>query len=242
MLAALVLAAVASSAEAAPNAGPLAAPPASWAATEADVRAAIVRAVEHRVARPDAAIEVAIEDVRIRGGVAAAGLLATPDAGSRAGGPMRFILHAAGAGAPGSRVGARVGSADAIVRLRTRYAQAARALAPGTILRPGDVIAAAGDPGRVPLQPLPQAGALVGARLRRAVGPGGAIAADAVAAAPLVRSGDEVATTVRVGPIVAQGRATALEDGALGAIVRVQIEKRRLRGRVRGPGEVEITP
>ena len=100
MLAALVLAAVASSAEAAPNAGPLAAPPASWAATEADVRAAIVRAVEQRVARPDAAIEVAIEDVRIRGGVAAAGLLATPDAGSRAGGPMRFILHAAGAGAP----------------------------------------------------------------------------------------------------------------------------------------------
>ena len=47
---------------------------------------------------------------------------------------------------------------------------------------------------------------------------------------------------IRVGPVVAQGRATALEDGALGAIVRLQIEKRRLRGRVRGAGEVEITP
>ena len=100
----------------------------------------------------------------------------------------------------------------------------------------------AGDPGRVPLQPLPQADALVGARLRRTIAAGGAIAGDAVTAAPLVRSGDEVATTVRVGPVVAQGRATALEDGALGAIVRLQIEKRRLRGRVRGAGAVEITP
>ena len=233
MLAAFVLAAAAASV--------VAAPIAALAATEGDVRAAIVRAIEQRVALPGAAVEVTIEDVRIHGGIAGAGLRATPDAGSRAGGPMRFILHA-GAGAPQSRVGARVGSADAIVRLRARYAQATRALGPGTILAPADVVAVAGDPGRVPLQPLPQAGALVGARLRRTVAAGGAIAADAVTAAPLVRSGDEVATMVRVGSVVAQGRATALEDGALGAIVRVQIEKRRLRGRVRGAGEVEITP
>jgi len=234
MLAALVLAAAASSAEAAPIA--------AVAATEADVRAAIVRAIEQRVALPDAGLEVTVEDVRIRGVLAGAGLRATPDAGSRAGGPMRFILHTAGTGAPQSRAGGRVGSADAVVRLRARYARATRALGAGTILAPADVVTVAGDPGRVPLQPLPQAGALVGARLRRAVAAGGAIAADAVAAAPLVRSGDEVATMVRVGSVVAQGRATALEDGALGAIVRVQIEKRRLRGRVRAAGEVEITP
>ena len=129
MLAALVLAAAASSADAAPIA--------ALAATEADVRAAIVRAVEERVALPHAAVEVTVEDVRIRGGVAGAGLRATPDAGSRAGGPMRFILHAAGAGAPESRVGARVGSADAIVRLRTRYARATRTLGPGTIVGAG---------------------------------------------------------------------------------------------------------
>ena len=230
MFAALVLAAAASSADAAPIV--------ALAATDADVRAAIVRAIEARVALPHAVVEVVVEDVRIRGGVAGAGLRATPDAGSRAGGPMRFILHAADAGARG----ARVGSADAIVRLRTRYAQATRTLAPGTIVGPADVVAVAGDPGRVPLQPLPQADALVGARLRRTIAAGGAIAADAITAAPLVRSGDEVATTVRVGPVVAQGRATALEDGALGAVVRLQIEKRRLRGRVRAAGEVEITP
>lgn len=234
MIAAFVLAAAASSAEAALISRPIAAP----AATEADVRAAIVRAIEERVALPNAVVDITVDDVRIHGGVVGAGLRATPDAGSRAGGPMRFILHAAGVGARGPRVG----SADAVVRLQARYARATRALGPGTILAPADIAAVAGDPGRVPLQPLPQADALVGARLRRTIAAGGAIAADAIAAAPLVRSGDEVATMVRVGPVVAQGRATALEDGALGAIVRVQIEKRRLRGRVRGAGEVEITP
>jgi len=234
MFAALVLAAAASSADAAPIA--------ALAATESDVRAAIVRAVEERVALPQAAVEVTVEDIRIRGGIAGAGLRATPDAGSRAGGPMRFILHTAGTGAPQSRAGGRVGSADAVVRLRTRYARATRTLGPGTIVGPADVAAVAGDPGRVTLQPLPQADALVGARLRRTIAAGAAIAGDAVTAAPLVRSGDEVATMIRVGPVVAQGRATALEDGALGAIVRVQIEKRRLRGRVRAAGEVEITP
>ena len=80
------------------------------------------------------------------------------------------------------------------VRLRTRYARATRTLGPGTIVGPADVAAVAGDPGRVPLQPLPQADALVGARLRRTIAAGAAIAGDAVTAAPLVRSGDEVAT------------------------------------------------
>jgi flagella basal body P-ring formation protein FlgA len=123
-----------------------------------------------------------------------------------------------------------------------RFAQATRALGPGTILAPADVASVTGDPGRVPLQPLPPADAVVGSRVRRTIAAGGAITADSVSAPPLVRSGDEVATLVRVGPVVAQGRATALEDGAFGTIVRVQVEKRRLRGRVSAAGAVEITP
>jgi flagella basal body P-ring formation protein FlgA len=150
---------------------------------------------------------------------------------------MRFILH----GAP-TPTAARTGSADAVVHVRARFARATRALGAGAILAPGDVASAIGDPGRVPLQPLPQADALVGARLRRTIAAGAAVPGDAVTAAPLVRRGDEVTTAVRVGPVLAEGRATALEDGALGAVVRVQIEKRQLRGRVRGAGEVEITP
>ncbi len=206
-------------------------------AVEAEVRAAIVRAVETRMAAARAAVEVTVDGLRVHGVPPGGGLRATPDAGSRAGGPMRFILHAAG----GAR-GGRAGSADAVVRLRARFARATRALGPGTVLAPGDVDSTIGDPGRIPLQPLPQPDALIGARLRRTIAAGGAIAADAVSAAPLVRRGDDVATRVRVGPVLAHGRATALEDGALGAIVRVQVEKRRLRGRVSAAGEVEITP
>ncbi|MEO5821982.1 MAG: flagellar basal body P-ring formation chaperone FlgA [Vicinamibacteraceae bacterium] len=233
MLAALVLAV----ATAVPSIRTAAAPVATPAA-EADVRAAIVRAVQARMAGPLLTVEVTVEDLQVHGTPAGTGLRATPDAGSRAGGPMRFILHTA----PSGRGGARSGSADAVVRLRARFARATRALGPGTIVAPGDVASASGDPGRVPLQPLPQADAIVGARVRRTVAADGVIAADTIAVAPLVRSGDDVATVVRVGPVEAQGRATALEDGAFGAIVRVQVEKRRLRGRVSGAGEVEIIP
>ena len=212
--------------------------PAAPRGAEADVRAAIVAAVQARMAAPQADVEVIVEDLRVHGAPAGAGLRATPDAGSRAGGPMRFILHAATAGPRA----ARTGSADAVVRVRARFAQATRALGAGAIVAPGDVASATGDPGRVPLQPLPHAESLIGARLRRTIAAGGAVAGDAVTAAPLVRRGDEVTTAVRLGPVLAQGRATALDDGALGAVVRVLIEKRQLRGRVRSAGEVEITP
>jgi flagella basal body P-ring formation protein FlgA len=235
MLAALVLVAVLSSAAAGtvPDAVP-----AAPVAADAPVRAAIVQAVRARMAAPRAEVEVIVEDLRVHGTPAGAGLRATPDAGSRAGGPMRFILHAAAAGPRALRAG----SADAVVHVRARFARATRALGAGAIVAPGDVAGATGDPGRVPLQPLPQAEALIGARLRRTVAEGSAIAGDAVTAAPLVRRGDDVTTAVRVGPVLARGRATALEDGVLGALVRLQIEKRQLRGRVRGAGEVEIIP
>jgi len=237
MLTALILALAASTPAPAAVASAATAPATAGAAVEADVRAAIVRAVQARVAAPHAAVEVSIEALRIHGAPAGGAVQAMPDAGSRAGGPMRFILHASAAARA-----ARIGSADAVVRLQARFARATRALGPGTILAPGDVATMAGDPGRVPLLPLPSAEALIGARLRRTVPAGGAIAGDAVTVAPLVRRGDEITTAVRVGPVLATGRATALDDGALGAVVRVQIEKRQLRGRVSGTGEVEITP
>jgi flagella basal body P-ring formation protein FlgA len=221
MLAALVLAAA--------TAAPIGAVPEA-------VPAAITAAVQARVGR----VDVVVADVRVRGAMAAGALRAVPDAGSRLGGPMRFLLVTATTGT--GRAATRVGSVDAVVRLRARFARATRALAPGTILAAGDLAMVEGDPGRVPLLPLPAADALVGTRLRRAVAEGAPIPGDAVAMAPLVRSGEEVATVVRMGPVTARGRATALEDGALGAVVRVLVDKRRLRGRVSDAGEVEITP
>ena len=235
MFAALVLAAAASSADAAPIA--------ALAATESDVRAAIVRAVEARVALPHAAVEVTVEDVRIRGGIAGAGLRATPDAGSRAGGPMRFILHAAGAGAPNRASargsGRRMPSSGCGRATRGRRGRSARARSSA----PADVAAVAGDPGRVPLQPLPQADALVGARAapdhrrgrrdrrrcrhRRAAGP------------QRRRGGDDDPRRPASSRRAAPPRSRTARSARSSAL---QIEKRRLRGRVRGAGAVEITP
>ena len=224
MLAALLLALAAS-------AGPAAPAP---AAAEAEVRAAIVRAVRERVG--DAA--VTIEALHVRGALGAGELRAIPDAGSRAGGPMRFILQAT---VPGQDA-KRTGSADAVVRLRLVHARATAALRPGMVLAAADVAVVDADPGRVALRPMPWPAALAGARVRRSLQAGQAIPADAVTLPPLVRSGDEVGTSVRVGAILAQGRAIALDDGVLGSEVRVLVDRRRLRGRVRGAGEVEITP
>jgi flagella basal body P-ring formation protein FlgA len=213
---------------------PLPAPPQAPQPAEAEVRAAIVAAVRARMG--DAT--VSIDGLRIRGRVEAGQVRAVPDAGSRVGGPMRFILTT---GQP-PRLVVRTGSAEAAVHVRLRHVRATRALGPGTILTPGDAATVDGDPGRVPLQRMPEAGALAGLRLRRAIADGAPIGGDAVSVPPLVRSGDEVATSVRVGAVSAQGRAVAIEDGVLGAVVRVQVDRRRLRGRVTGAGEVEITP
>jgi flagella basal body P-ring formation protein FlgA len=213
------------------QAGPVPAVPA--VAAEAEVRAAIVRAVRERVGEA----VVTIEQLRVRGLASTAGVRAVPDAGSRLGGSVRFVLHTSEPGhAP------RFGSADAIVHVRLRHVRATRAIGPGTVLAPADLVEADADPGRVALHALPDAHALVGAKTRRAIAAEAAVAADAVTVAPLVKRGDEVGTSIRVGRVVASGRATALDDGQLGAFVRVQVDRRRLRGRVSGVGEVEITP
>jgi flagella basal body P-ring formation protein FlgA len=238
MLAALVLAVAAvtaPSADVAAVRGPVTAPVLAAAATEADVRAAIVRAVRERVGDGDAIVSV--DGLRVRGLASTAGVRAVPDAGSRLGGPVRFILHGVG----GARA-PRLGSADAVVHVRVRHAQATRAIGAGSVLAPADLVDVDADPGRVSFRPFPDAGALVGAKVRRAIAAGAAVAADAVTAPPLVKRGEEIATTVRIGPIDARGRATALDDGQLGELVRVQVDRRKLRGRVSGLGEVEITP
>jgi flagella basal body P-ring formation protein FlgA len=209
------------------------APAAPAVPAEAEVRAAIVRAVRERVGEA----VVTIEQLQVRGLASTAGVRAVPDAGSRLGGPVRFVLHTTATGHA-----QRFGSADAVVHVRLRHTRATRAIGSGTVLAPADLIEVDADPGRVALHALPDAAALVGAKTRRAIAAEGSIAADAVTAAPLVRRGEEVGTSVHMGRVVASGRATALDDGQLGEFVRVQVDRRRLRGRVSGLGEVEITP
>jgi flagellar basal body P-ring formation protein FlgA len=225
----------------------LAAQTAAGSSSDADVRAAIEEAVRARMGE---AATVVVEDLAVRrapvaaNGDASSALKATPDAGARVGGPVRFLLSETGAGlrAPGSRTTGprRVGSVDATVRVTARHVRIVRPVARGAVITQADVVEVVDDLGRVAFEPLPVLVDVVGAAARRALAAGALVQRHTIAAAPLVRSGDEVTTIVRVGSLEARGRAVSAETAARGEIVRIVSNRRNLRGRVVGAGEVEI--
>jgi flagellar basal body P-ring formation protein FlgA len=212
---------------------------ASGSSIDADVRAAIEQAVRARVGET---ATVVVDDLAVRRGPIAAetlapgALRATPDAGSRVGGPMRFLLADA---VPG-RSPRRLGSADATVRVSVAHVRAVRPVARGAVITAADVAEAVDDLGRVALEPLPRLADVVGAAARRDLMVGALVQRHTIVAAPLVKSGDEVTTIVRVGTLEARGRAVSAETAARGEVVRIVSNRRNLRGRVVGAGEVEI--
>jgi flagella basal body P-ring formation protein FlgA len=213
-------------------AAPVAAPTVGAAVEEA-VRAAIVTSVRARMGQ---SADVRIETLDIRAEPFDAAIEAVPDAGARVGGPVRFLLMT-GAVGDGRR---RVGSADVTVRVVAPHVRAASAIARGEAMTAAVLSATTDDVGRVPLQKLPVLAQVVGAQARRALAAGALITDTVVGAAPLVRSGDEVTTIVRVGGVEVRSRAIATMAAALGDTVRVVANRRSLRGRVVGAGEVEI--
>lgn len=216
---------------------------------QADVRDAIVSAVR---ARMGAAATIDIGEIYVRM-VKTSGqangqrptprkgpIVALPDAGARTGGFVRFLLFD---GPVESRLRARrLGSADVELHVTLPHVRAARALSARTIVGMGDVERVTADVGRMPLQVLPAEGAIVGARVLRPIAAGKPIVASMVAPTPLVHSGDEVRTIVRVGTLEVRGMAIAAQTGTLGEKIRVvNAESRRaLEGRVVGQGEVEV--
>ncbi|MCS6912311.1 MAG: flagella basal body P-ring formation protein FlgA [Myxococcales bacterium] len=72
---------------------------------------------------------------------------------------------------------------------------------------------------------------------------GRAGAASSGEAVPTVRRGDRVLLTVRVGAVVAQVEAEALQDGGAGQIIRVRnLHNGRVQqGRITRAGLVEVT-
>jgi flagella basal body P-ring formation protein FlgA len=81
---------------------------------------------------------------------------------------------------------------------------------------------------------------VVGTAARRALAPGALVVRSMLDAAPLVKSGDEITTIVRVGSVEVRGRAVSAETAGMGEVVRVVSNRRNLRGRVVAAGEVEI--
>jgi flagella basal body P-ring formation protein FlgA len=168
-------------------------------------------------------------------------VVALPVAGARVGGPVRFALFQRG---PVGRRGAarRVGSATAMVRVSAVHARAARAIARGTELGEADLTVVREDVGSVPMNPLPPASDLIGARAVRDLRAGEVILPALAAPPVLVRSGDRVDVRVIVDGIEARGEAVAAESGCKGEIIRLSnpVSRRTIRGRVIGRGEVEV--
>ncbi len=203
---------------------------------EADVRAAIVAAVQERMGR---AADVSIERLTLRVMRPARRVVAAPDAGSRVGGPIRFVLiQPEENGAPA----ARIGSADAVVHVTQPHLRTTRRIERRAVLAAGDVVAASADVGRVALRLLPDAQAAVGAAVRRDLPADAAVTAADIVPVPLVRSGAEVTTVARVGAVEVRSRATAASDAGAGETVRLVVNRRTLRGRVTAAGEVEVRP
>jgi flagella basal body P-ring formation protein FlgA len=209
-------------------------------ATEADeqARAAIVASVRDRMGR-DVAVSIESLDVRridLVDGQAPGPVRAVPDAGSRVGGPMRFLLVDAST----REAARRVGSADVVLRVSARHVRTQREVARGELISAAQVVAATDDVGRAPLQRLPVLEDVVGAAARRHLAPGAMVFRNVLDAPPLVRSGDEVTTIVRLGSVEVRGKAVSAETAAMGEVVRVVTNRRNLRGRVVAAGEVEI--
>lgn len=212
---------------------------------EARVRAAVIEAVQ---ARMGAAVQVTLGEPRVRStGALPARLAAVADVGSHTGGSVRFMLFERDAAArvPATTVPARarrVGSVDVEVDVQAEQLRARGPIARGADITAADVEPAIAGVGRVPFKPLPAAGRALGARAARDIAAGQVITAALLVVSPLVQSGDEVTTRVRVGALEARGIAVAAQSGALGdEILLVNAEsRRRLKGRITGKREVEV--
>ena len=126
-----------------------------------------------------------------------------------------------------------------------------RAFAPGWVARtdlPAGQVLAAGDTETREVD-WAQAGGdttaresdVIGQRLRRPLRAGEPLRRSLVEAVPQVQRGDAVALQIRSGAVLIQANGTALADGRQGRDVPVKLDgARHLRGRVTGPGSVDM--
>lgn len=220
---------IAPAAAPAPQAGP---------ADDAAARDAIVEAVRVRVGE---AAEVRLAQVLVKAPRGATRLVATPEPGARLGRPARFSLSTTrGDAAPG--ISWAAGYAVATVSVLTDCVRAARPVAAGARLEADDLRTERADPGAVPLQRLPAAAEVIGARARTRLETGDLVTAAAIAARELVRSGDPVTIRVSADGVEAEAPGIATQSGAAGDTIRVvnSTSRRPLAARIVGPGTVEV--
>jgi flagella basal body P-ring formation protein FlgA len=193
------------------------------------VRAAIATAVASRIGEGALVTVTALQsDAR-----EARAVVAVPEPGARTGAPARFVLFAEGA---------RIGSAVATVHVNVPHVRAARAIARDASFGRDDIEQVNAPIRNQLLRRIPELSDIVGARARRNIAQGEAITSAVVNVQPLVRSGDAVSMSVRVGAVEAEGRGVASGSGHVGDVIRVlnKGSRRPLKARITGPGAVEI--
>ncbi len=165
-------------------------------------------------------------------------LLAKAEPGARLARTVRFSLFRRDAA--GARRAA--GYALAHVRVLAPHARAARAIARGETLAPGDIVMLNTDLGPVPLRRLPDARELVGTRALRDVAIDEVLTRALVAVRPAVQSGDVVSMRAVAEGLTVQAQGVAAQSGEVGAVIRVvnPSSRRGLRARVLEPGKVEV--
>jgi flagellar basal body P-ring formation protein FlgA len=161
------------------------------------------------------------------------GLSAAPGATARIGKPAQFVLTVKGA---------RRGVAVATVRVRAPFPRAARAIARDEEIGVDAVNFTSDDVPAIPIKPLLDRSGLIGLRARRAIVVGEPLTASLLRVPPVVKSGDEVEVTVRIRAVRVTGSGIASGSGQVGDMIRIRQphSSRLLKGRITGPGAVEV--
>lgn len=162
-----------------------------------------------------------------------AGLVAAPDATARLGRPARFVLSAGGV---------RRGVAVATVTVSCRCPRASRKIARDEAIDRSAIDLSDGPLRGVPIRPVLAAAAMTGLAARRDIIAGEPLTAAVLRVPPVVRTGDTVDVTVRIGVVSVTGTATASGSGQVGDIIRIMQphSSRLLSARIVGTGAVEI--
>ena len=162
------------------------------------------------------------------------GLEARPDVTARLGQRARFLLSVGGA---------RRGLAVATVTVRAPHVRAARSIARDEAIDDAAlVLSDEALPASLPIAPLPGMDEVRGLVARRPIAAGEPVTRTALRVPPVVKSGDTVDATVRIGRVTVTGSGVASGSGHVGDVIRLRQphSSRLLNARIVGPGAVEI--
>lgn len=128
------------------------------------------------------------------------------------------------------------------VRLYRPVLVATRPLNRNALIQPGDAALAERDIGQLTQGYLTDLSQVAGKKLTRAVQTDQVLATIHVAMAEVIRKGDQVVINAHSGAISVKMPGEALSDGGLGEQIRVRNTRSQkiVRGRVVGPGSVEV--